>query len=186
MKTFSQACAVVLLLGACSSKARPAASPPNNPNTPEQQNPVPPAGPAPAAPDPNSTPNLPSERRPPDGAPKPPSEELKPSTRLDDQQRFVAGNLIASTGALSTEDAELLLVPGDRVEDFRIHAELRRALMADERLSHSSKQVAIHAVGGEVALRGVVRTQAERQVILEVARRIAGGEHVHAWIEIRR
>ena len=177
MNEFRIVCGLGFLLAACSGETRPAASPSTQP---EQQNPVPPAGPAPAAPSPNSEPNMPSpESQPPDKAPG-------PSSQLDDA-RVNAGNLSAAPGVrISPEDADLLLVSSDRLEDFRLSAELRRVLAGDARLSQAARHVTIYAVDGEVTLRGVVPTLAERMAIVRAAQSIAGDEHVSAWIEIKR
>ena len=87
---------------------------------------------------------------------------------------------------MSARDEDFLFVPSDRLRDFRITEELRSALAADPNLRAAARRLSIHTVDGEVTLRGVVSSLAERVAIVSAAQRVAGDEHVGAWIEIRR
>jgi hypothetical protein len=116
---------------------------------------------------------------------EPPDKAPEPSSRLD-AERVNNANSIAEPGPrMSASDEDFLFVPSDRLSDFRITEELRSALAVDPNLRAAARRLSIHTVDGEVTLRGVVSSLAERVAIVSIAQRVAGDEHVGAWIEIK-
>ena len=63
--------------------------------------------------------------------------------------------------------------------DVEITANIRKAVVADKSLSSNAHNVKIITSGGEVALRGPVKSEAEKMSIEAKAKEVAGLEHVH-------
>jgi osmotically-inducible protein OsmY len=103
----------------------------------------------------------------------------------NEPERVTLGNSLAAPAQLSEQDRDLLFVPSDLLADFRLAAELRRALAMDRSLSLLARRIQIHAVDGVVTLRGEVCSSAERSAIVTTARRLAGDDQVKAWITIK-
>jgi sporulation protein YlmC with PRC-barrel domain len=76
--------------------------------------------------------------------------------------------------------------PTEGQSDRRISQQLRQALMRDDSLSMSAKNVKIITSAGEVTLRGAVNSEAERDTVLRIAHELAGGENVIDRLEVRR
>src|ERR1043166_7406057 len=73
------------------------------------------------------------------------------------------------------------LTPVDQSEtegDRRLTQDIRKAIVADDSLSITAKNVKIITINGVVTLRGPVNTEEERQSILEKAKGIAGVQNV--------
>jgi len=81
------------------------------------------------------------------------------------------------------------LTPGDQKEnqsDLKITQQIRQAVMANDSLSFTAKNVKIITAGGKVTLRGPVKTAEERSSIEAAARRIAGVTQVDNQIEVKK
>jgi len=78
-------------------------------------------------------------------------------------------------------------IPEDQSEekrDVEITANIRKAVVADKSLSSNAHNVKIITSGGEVALRGPVKSEAEKMTIEAKAKEVAGPDHVHNLLEI--
>lgn len=81
------------------------------------------------------------------------------------------------------------LTPGDQREnrtDLDITQQIRQAVMANDALSFTAKNVKIITAGGKVTLRGPVKTAEERAAIEAAARRVAGVTQVDNQIEVKK
>lgn len=81
------------------------------------------------------------------------------------------------------------LTPGDQREnrtDLDITQQIRKAVMANDALSFTAKNVKIITAGGKVTLRGPVKTTDERAAIEAAARRVAGVTQVDNQIEVKK
>jgi osmotically-inducible protein OsmY len=81
------------------------------------------------------------------------------------------------------------LTPGDQANgegDLKITQRIRQAVMADDSLSFSAKNVKIITVGGKVTLRGPVKSDAERAAIEAAAKSVAGAGQVDNQIEVKK
>lgn len=70
--------------------------------------------------------------------------------------------------------------------DMKLTQQIRKAVMADGSLSFTAKNVKIIAVDGKVTLRGPVKTDAERQSIVNAARNVAGANNVDDQLEVKK
>jgi hypothetical protein len=70
--------------------------------------------------------------------------------------------------------------------DLKITQQIRQAVMADDSLSFTAKNVKIITAGGKVTLRGTVKTDAERSAIEAAARKVAGERQVDNQIEVKK
>ena len=70
--------------------------------------------------------------------------------------------------------------------DLKITQEIRKAVMADKKLSTNAHNVKIITVNGVVTLRGPVKSAAEKANIAEIAKHAAGVTHVDNRIEIAK
>lgn len=70
--------------------------------------------------------------------------------------------------------------------DLKITQQIRKAVMGDDTLSFTAKNVKIITASGKVTLRGPVKTDAERSSIEAAARRIAGVTQVDNQIEVKK
>jgi len=81
------------------------------------------------------------------------------------------------------------LTPEDQSNDpadIKITANIRRALVGDDKLSTNAKNVKIITVGGAVTLRGTVDSEEEKTQIGEKAKAIEGIKEVKNDIEIQK
>lgn len=78
------------------------------------------------------------------------------------------------------------LDPGNSKEDLRITKAIRKAVVADDALSFTAKNVKIITLNGKVTLRGPVNSDSERANIEATARRVAGATHVDNQLEVKR
>lgn len=74
---------------------------------------------------------------------------------------------------------------GNGEVDLRITQQIRQAVMADNSLSFTAKNVKIITLNGSVTLRGPVNTAAERSAIDAAARKVAGAQ-VDNQIEVKK
>lgn len=74
---------------------------------------------------------------------------------------------------------------GNNESDLKITQQIRQAVMANDALSFTAKNVKIITNGGKVTLRGPVKTTAERDAIDAAARKVAGNQ-VDNQIEVKK
>jgi hypothetical protein len=122
-----------------------------------------------------------------------------PETDARAQQARGAETRMAQTGAtqLQTTDRDAhaaaeraateptALDRGDYAADLTLARKIRQAVMGDDSLSFSAKNVKIIADQGEVTLRGGVASDAEKHAIDTYAKQIAGPDHVHNELEMQ-
>jgi hyperosmotically inducible periplasmic protein len=68
--------------------------------------------------------------------------------------------------------------------DLKLTRQIRKAIMADNSLSMTAKNVKIVSSGGNVVLRGPVKSAQEKNVIGDKATAIAGADKVNNQLEI--
>ena len=68
--------------------------------------------------------------------------------------------------------------------DRKLTQSIRKALMDDERLSFTAKNVKIITQAGTVTLRGLVPNKAEREAVHELAQKLAGAKNVVDQLEL--
>lgn len=81
------------------------------------------------------------------------------------------------------------LTPGDQggsEADRRLTQQVRQALMKDNSLSFTAKNVKIITVNGKVTLRGPVNTEQERAAIDAAAKKVAGAGQVENLLELKK
>jgi hyperosmotically inducible periplasmic protein len=79
------------------------------------------------------------------------------------------------------------ITPGEQSEsrsDIALTRRIRRAIMADKSLSMTAKNVKVISSGGNVTLRGPVKTAEEKDAIGNKATAIAGADKVNNQLEI--
>jgi hyperosmotically inducible periplasmic protein len=74
---------------------------------------------------------------------------------------------------------------GNNATDLKITQQIRQAVMGNDALSFTAKNVKIITNGGKVTLRGPVKTAAERDAIDAAARKVAGAQ-VDNQIEVKK
>ena len=70
--------------------------------------------------------------------------------------------------------------------DINLTASIRRKLVADQDLSMNAKNVKIISRDGNVTLRGLVESDAEKAIIQDEAARVAGVRNVDNQIDVRK
>ena len=70
-------------------------------------------------------------------------------------------------------------------EDTEITASIRRAVMKDDSLSMTAKNVKIITENGAVTLRGPVKSEAEKAKIAELAKSAAGQMKIENQLEVK-
>jgi hyperosmotically inducible protein len=70
-------------------------------------------------------------------------------------------------------------------EDLKITADIRRAIMKDDSLSMTAKNIKIIAANAEVTLRGPVNSAEEKTKIGELAQSVAGNAKVDNQLEVK-
>jgi len=75
---------------------------------------------------------------------------------------------------------------GNNQTDLKITQQIRQAVMADDSLSFTAKNVKIIAVNGKVTLRGPVSSDQERAAIEAAAKKVAGPTNVENQIEVKK
>ncbi len=73
---------------------------------------------------------------------------------------------------------------GDSKTDVEITKKIRQALIEDDSLSTYAKNIKIITRGGEVTLKGPVRSSQEQNALLQKARDVAGVSGVNNQIDI--
>lgn len=90
---------------------------------------------------------------------------------------------------VNTRDRGDTLTPTDQGSsdaDIKVTQQIRQAVMKDDSLSFTAKNVKIITVGGKVTLRGPVNTAQERTSIEAAAKKIAGVAQVENLLEIKK
>jgi hyperosmotically inducible periplasmic protein len=93
-----------------------------------------------------------------------------------------------NTGRNVRDRSGTTLTPGDQSEseaDRTLTQQIRRAVVADDSLSTTAKNVKIITVDGVVTLRGPVNSPHEKEVIAAKAQQIAGVNKVDNQLEVK-
>jgi len=116
------------------------------------------------------------------------TEAVTPGTRLTESGNTeVVEPLAADTGKNARDWDDKTATPLDQSNserDLTITQQIRRAVMGDETLSFTAKNVKIITSDGKVTLRGPVNSASERATIDNFARRIAGERAVDNQLEV--
>jgi hypothetical protein len=75
---------------------------------------------------------------------------------------------------------------GNNASDLEITQQIRKAVVADDALSFSAKNVKIITTNGKVTLRGPVKSAEEREKIAAMARKVAGAANVDNQLEVAK
>jgi hyperosmotically inducible periplasmic protein len=111
-----------------------------------------------------------SEQSPP--ADQPPANAAPDNTKVNERDR--------NDAALTPLDQ------GNNEADLKITQQIRQAVMADDSLSFTAKNVKIITMNGKVTLRGPVKTPQERSAIEAAARKVAGATQVDNQLEVKK
>ena len=109
-------------------------------------------------------------------APAPNGGQVAPTTQPDNTK---VNERDTNAAALTPIDQ------GNNEADLKMTQHIRQAVMANDSLSFTAKNVKIITNGGKVTLRGPVKTAAERDAIDAAARKIAGAR-VDNQIEVKK
>lgn len=90
-----------------------------------------------------------------------------------------------STDPDKTEEAKTPLDQSNKPEDLKITQAIRKAVIADETLSMSAKNVRIITAEGKITLRGMVNSDEEKKTVLAHAKTSAGTAQVVNQIEVK-
>jgi osmotically-inducible protein OsmY len=94
-----------------------------------------------------------------------------------------------NTGRNVRDRGGATLTPGDQSEteaDRTLTQRIRQAVVADDALSMTAKNVKIITVNGVVTLRGPVKTVEEKRTIEAAAQQLAGADKVDSQLELSR
>jgi osmotically-inducible protein OsmY len=69
--------------------------------------------------------------------------------------------------------------------DLKITQAIRRALMKDDELSTTAKNIKVITANGQVTLRGPVKTAQEKAKISQLARSAAGGAQIDDQLDVK-
>jgi hyperosmotically inducible protein len=92
-----------------------------------------------------------------------------------------------NTGRNVRDRGGATLTPGDQAEntaDRTLTQQIRQAVVADDSLSTTAKNIKIITVNGVVTLRGPVKSPQEKGTIEAKAQRIAGADKVDNQLEV--
>jgi type IV secretory pathway VirB10-like protein len=112
---------------------------------------------------------------------------VRPET--DDQSTVASERDPGRDKAPSNDTESRALTPldqGNGEQDLRVTQEIRRAVIGDDALSFTAKNIKIITVDGKVTLRGAVDTESERKSLEAAARRVAGAKQVDSQLEVKR
>ena len=126
----------------------------------------------PATPPPVSTPAVAPPPASTPAATPPPATTPPDNTKVNQRDR---------DGATSTP-----LDQGNSEADLKLTQHIRQAVMADDSLSFTAKNVKIITRDGKVTLRGPVKTEHERNAIEAAARKVAGAAAIDNQIEVKK
>lgn len=108
------------------------------------------------------------------------------NTKVGDRDRATAPDNTNVNERDRNDATKTPLDQGNNETDLQITQQIRKAVMADDSLSFTAKNVKIISTGGKVTLRGPVKTAAERNAIEEAARKVAGVLQVENQIEVKK
>jgi hyperosmotically inducible protein len=94
-----------------------------------------------------------------------------------------------NTGRNVRDRGGATLTPGDQSEseaDRTLTQQIRRAVVADDSLSTTAKNIKIITVDGVVTLRGPVQNPREKEIIEAKAQQIAGADKIDNQLEVKR
>lgn len=121
----------------------------------------------------------------------PPTETLPDGSKPDvDPSRSPTtspGSVEADNTKQNRLDGDAAKTPfdqGENAEDIRITADIRKAILAEENLSTDADNAKVITSGGIVTLRGVVKTQTEKDTLGRIAQSVAGVKQVDNQLEI--
>ena len=120
-------------------------------------------------------------------SPAPASQPSEPPKATDSSPATAAAPYNTKVNKRDTNGAAL--TPPDQQEnetDLKITQQIRQAVMADNSLSFTAKNVKIITQNGKVTLRGPVNTAQERSAIEAAARKVAGTAQVDNQIEVKK
>jgi hypothetical protein len=113
--------------------------------------------------------------------------ERSGNTSSDPTSGTTTGKQPDNTGVNERDRNDKSLTPMDQggsEADRKLTQQIRQAVMADDSLSFSAKNVKIITVDGRVTLRGPVKTAQERAAIESAATKLAGAGQVDSQLEI--
>jgi osmotically-inducible protein OsmY len=110
---------------------------------------------------------------------------------------FVGDVRLGIANAASSESApgsserktDKLPTASDQTEneaDRKITQQIREAVVKDDALSTSAKNVTIVTIDGKVTLRGAVKNQSEKQKIADRAKKVAGVKNIDNQIAVKQ
>jgi hyperosmotically inducible protein len=94
-----------------------------------------------------------------------------------------------NTGRNVRDRGGATLTPGDQSEneaDRTLTQQIRRAVVTDDSLSTTAKNIKIITVDGVVTLRGPVQNPREKEIIEAKAQQIAGADKIDNQLEVKR
>lgn len=95
----------------------------------------------------------------------------------------------AADSTANNKDHDRTKTPIDQSEaasDIRITADVRRAVVADKSMSTNAQNCKIVTSRGDVTLRGVVETQAEKDAVAAMAAAVSGVVKVSNQLEVKK
>jgi osmotically-inducible protein OsmY len=84
----------------------------------------------------------------------------------------------------TTPNALLPTDQGNNQRDLDITAEIRQRILRNSGMSIKGQNVKVITTGGKVTLRGPVASDAERKLIEQIARDVAGPDHMASDLEV--
>ena len=93
-----------------------------------------------------------------------------------------------NTGINVRDRNDATLTPGDQSEteaDRTLTQQIRKAVMADDSLSTTAKNIKIITINGVVTLRGPVNSPHEKETIAAKAQQIAGVNSIDNQLEVK-
>ena len=93
-----------------------------------------------------------------------------------------------NTGKNARDRSGETMTSGDQSnspEDLKITAAVRRAVVGDDSLSLTAKNVKIITANGTITLRGPVKNDAEKAKIAQLAQSAAGNEKIDNQLEVK-
>jgi len=104
--------------------------------------------------------------------------------------RQAAASKDADNSALNKRDRSGdTLTPGDQAgdaSDRELARNVRRAIMKNDQLSTTAKNIKIIVNGGKITLRGPVKTEEERSQILAAAQQVSGTGSIDNQLEVKQ
>jgi hyperosmotically inducible periplasmic protein len=111
-------------------------------------------------------------------------DNLSSSTRASSDASSVPPNDSGRNIRDRGSDAVTPFTQSSNPADVEMTRQIRRALMNDNTLSTTARNVKVITVGGTVILRGPVKSEHEKVAIAHKALQIAGSGHVNDQLEI--